>query len=780
MSKSSQSDLSPELKALVHEVSDLWGQTIKEEAGPVLFNKIENLRKFLTQFRNKTSDLKKSALLKTLQNRMEKLSSAELELVVHSFSVLLELTNLCENVVRSNKIRKSNQSQDWLKKPNLKKNDISLVLTAHPTESRAPEMVQILHQVQRVLLQSTYQGETDFSIKLLPLFRQIWHLRMARKKSPEVHDEADYIYSLLFRPETLAVLLGKENRNIMIHTWVGGDKDGHTGVDEQVMLESLQSSRSYLLSVLYKLSIELEQELLRFVKLSSTQNSKLAEKSFIKLRQFIMLSSSVERIKEKDGVQVSKIQKAFDLFTKSLSPTLKRNLIGYEKINSLFRLFPFLVVPLELRESSDVLREFKDSKNKSAIFKMLLVLRSISEGSKKCGYAKSFIISMTESAQDMQIAESFVHKALGKKLAIPIVPLFEQNKDLAAGPQIMLDWLRLKKIKTQEIMLGYSDSSKQAGVWPSRLAIHEAMKSFENLKNKIPNLTLTYFHGSGGSVDRGGGSLEDQTSYWPKTAFERYKVTIQGEMIQRTFATSEIFDHNLTKIEDLGSKPHPGFKTVAPVLKTLSENISTYYKASLSDSKFLDMVGEASAYRFLEQLKFGSRPSKRKKLEGINSLRAIPWILAWTQTRVLLPLWWGLGTGYSKLNRNEKAELKILAQGKDAQFKSYIHQLGFTLAKVEMPIWNMYLDRSKLSEEEKQYFKDLFKNEHLKVLKAFRELTGQSELLPDKPWLEQSIRLRSPFIHPLNVAQIIAAENKNWPLLRECSVGIACGMVTTG
>jgi phosphoenolpyruvate carboxylase len=769
--------ISPELKALVHEVSDCWGKTIKREGGVTIFRKIENLRKFLTKFRHENSDITKTKLLRELQKRISKLSVYELEVVTHSFSVLLELTNICENSIRSFKIRKR---ESPIHDVDLSR-EVFLVLTAHPTESRAPEMVSILQDIQKIILRSIYEESTRFKEQIMPLLARIWYLHMSRQKAPEVCDEAEYIYSLLDRPEVLTVLLSEKNRNVFVRTWVGGDKDGHGGVNEKVMLQSLQGSRRHLLGILGKLVDELENDLVAFVKLSQGKNHHVAKKSLARVSILRNQMKKMGVICAKDGIRVVRLNQDFQKISRLIPMKLQKTIPAFEKINSLFRLFPRLVVPLELRESSDILRENENLKTKPAIFKMLLVLKELSRGTDACEYAKSFIISMTESLHDLKIADSFSRRALGRKLAIPIVPLFEQNKDLSAGPSIMCEWLRYKKVKSQEIMLGYSDSSKQAGVWPSRLAIHEAMKNFEDLKKHFPKIEFTYFHGSGGSVDRGGGALEDQTAYWPPSAFDRYKVTVQGEAIQRIMATHEIFEKYLSKINDLGARrKQRGFRKISPTLQVLANEISTFYKQSLSDPKFLDMIENASAYRFLNELKIGSRPAKRKRLQGIDSLRAIPWILSWTQTRVLLPVWWGLGTAYTKLSQEQKKDLRKLAAGQDAQFSSYVHQLGFTLAKVEMSIWFMYLDHSELSEQEKFYFKELFNNEYKLALKAFREITRDKKLIWTKQWLMESIRLRSPLIHPLNVAQIHAVEQKNWSLLREASVGIACGMLTTG
>ena len=760
--------LPPELRTLVRDVTDLWGEIVREEAGAKIYRKVESLREFLKQFRNHGSLIEKTKLTRQLQLKMRSLSSIELEAVTHAFSVLLELINLCENSTRSLKIRANEKAEPQTE------NEIYLGLTAHPTESRAPQIVAILDEVQKILAVKFNLAE-----RLKPTLRRLWYLRMARREQPLVQDEAEYIYSILFRPENLEALISKANERVYVRTWVGGDKDGHPGVDEKVMLKSLQLARSHLHKALTDYVEDLRQELSTFVTLSKESLRLDADRARHLLDHVKREIQTISKLRAHDARRLAQLRKTVAQFEKSLPKPLKRSLVSLGKIHALLETFPSLVVPLELRESSDVFR--KGPRGNPAILRMLKALKTLSGSDDPRGYARGLIISMTESYEDLEAADVFIKTALGRSSKLPLIPLFERGADLERGPAIVERWVRTRKIKKMEVMLGYSDSAKEGGVLPSRIAIREALLRLEELQKRIPGLKFTYFHGSGGSVARGGGSLEEQTAHWPHAAFERYKVTLQGEMIQRTFSTPEIFNQYLRKVRELGSTKRPGLKRrTHPALQRLSSEVSVSYRATVSDPSFLHMVEEASAYRFLEELRFGSRPSKRKKLEGVSSLRAIPWILAWTQTRNLLPTWWGFGTAYKHMTRAEKISLRRLARGTDPLFTSYLHQLAFTFAKVEPAIWRMYLDQSSLTPEEKKKFFADFISELKLAMAALRDLTGHQNALWEKPWLEESIRLRAPLIHPLNVAQLRAWKSHHASLVREASVGIACGMLTTG
>lgn len=772
--------LPPELRALVHEITDLWGEVIREEAGTSTYQQIETLREFLKNFRGPSSLAQNLKLMSVLQKRMANFSERELDAVTHAFSVLLELINLCENSVRSLKLRAQAANDN---RPSLQ-NEIYLVLTAHPTESRAPEIVGILNEVQDALSTAIYENPSqavpfDLADRLKPVLRRLWYLRMARREQPRVQDEAEYIYSIIFRPENLHALTTGPGKKVYIRTWVGGDKDGHPGVDEKVMLKSLQLARIHLHAALTGYIDALENELLTFVSLSKFALMKEAEISIRHLSALRRVLKGLSKLQSGDAARLGQLRRAVLRFEKGLSRILRRSLVSLDHINALLETFPSLVVPLELRESSDVFRA--GLKSNPAIFRMLKMLKKLSGSSDPRGYARGLIISMTENFSDLAAAEVFLKKSLGRSYVLPLIPLFERTQDLKNGPAVVEEWIRTRRLKKFEVMLGYSDSAKEGGVLPSRLAIRDALLKLERLQKRTPGLRFTYFHGSGGSVARGGGSLEEQTAHWPRAAFERYKVTLQGEMIQRTFSTPEIFNQYVRKVRELGALRRPHHSAITHVaLRRLSDGVAKMYRASISDPAFLHMVEEASAYRFLEELRFGSRPSKRKKLEGISSLRAIPWILAWTQTRTLLPTWWGFGTAYSQMTTKEKSQLRKLARGADPLLTSYLHQLGFTFAKIEPAVWSMYLKRSNLGEADKQRFFADFLRELRLSTRAFHELAGKKNDIRSKPWLEESIRMRAPMIHPLNVAQLIAWKKNNAGLVRESSVGIACGMLTTG
>ena len=443
---------------------------------------------------------------------------------------------------------------------------------------------------------------------------------------------------------------------------------------------------------------------------------------------------------------------------------------------------------MDLREASNVIMAKSQNKRGFAIDRMLQKIAMLSKGSNPRNYARSFIISMCESVTHMRAAALKQKKYFGEVL-IPVVPLFEEASSLAESPQIMEQVFHDPLLKNAivrfwgkkvEMMVGYSDSSKEAGVLPSRLAIAKALPRLEKICRTF-KLTPIFFHGSGGSVDRGGGPIDNQTAWWPKSGVKNYKVTIQGEMVERWLASPMIAQRQLENIAEsghavLGKK----FRvTQSEELSIFAEKITQIYRAKITASDFLEVVAKATPYSFMSYLKIGSRPSKRTPELTVKGLRAIPWILCWTQTRLFFPIWWGVGTAWINSTPAQKKALKS-AFATQAAFTSYVKALDFTLAKVELSVFKTYMQQSQLPKNLIRDFTADVENEFRSTVAFCKSMTGSSELLRTKLWLQESVRLRAPMIHPLNILQIIAQKNHEIDLLRLTVTGISSGMMSTG
>lgn len=773
--RTKQSTLPAELRVLVHRSVSVLGRVIERQIGKKGYQRIERLRQRMARLRGQPHKAVEWVLRREL-GRLANLSTDERFHVVHSYALMLELMNACESAFRTERLAKRSPAVSPEIKPT-----IVFVLTAHPTEARDPLNIDIFHHIQNVLVDALRGSFESQAPALEHLLEMAWRLAIARRRKPSVRDEAEHIYSIVLRDENLSLLLQAtvDFAPIYLRTWVGGDKDGHPGVDDNIMQESLQLSRTRLCAFVEARLGEVHDSL-----------------ALINQAHLIALLHSVRRavqvlveLRAGDGGRVTRFHRVFAEFRDQYAKTLGIAHPGLDKAIRLLRMFPALVVPLELRESSDVLVAALDSTATPAIARMMRRLAVLSRGGVPSGYARGFIVSMASSIEDMNAAATLVKRYFGA-LAIPVIPLFEQRQALLRACAVVEEMLCQPAIRDGlrrywfgqfEVMLGYSDSAKEIGVLPSRLAIADAMRRLDIFLRR-KKLKPVFFHGSGGSVDRGGGSVEEQTAWWPSSALDLFKATIQGEMVERTFASPEIARGQIERIVSQRQQWRPGRRSPLPV-RRLADRVEAEYRAKVGSQAFLRIVQEGTAYPFLTVLKIGSRPTRRRPSRGealsVSDLRAIPWVMCWTQTRVLFPTWWGLGRAWKETSGKDRAELRA-AYRSDPLFRSFVKLLGFTLAKVELPVWAIYLSKSALDRKEIHEVMAEFLREYGLAVKFVRSLTGKANLLWFRSWLGESITLRAPMIHPLNLIQVLALKEGNSELIRETVTGISSGMMTTG
>ncbi len=773
-----------ELKKLVSHVVAILGDVIKEEAGDKLFNKVDEIRKEMVSYRSSSIEGKNKILQKQFR-RLDKENTNNKHIIAHSYTLMLELINTCEAAYRTYRLRMHETPIASFSKQD---STMVYVLTAHPTEARTPENIELFTRIQKILvniLEKTAEQKYLESI-IKHNLKVAWHLPITRHKKPEVLDEARHLFSIIFRQDIFDTLLraDRDLGRIRVRTWVGGDKDGHPGVDEKVMLECLQSSRNNFVVAIREIMNKLQTDILMI------ENKELTRKC----RKLFEVLDKLSHIAPEDAMIVGSFSSQLEILSSCYLETIGSISPRVLKLRSILKIFPGLVIPIELREDSEVIAEALQSKKPLAIERMLRTLAGIAKGESIRNYAQGLIISMCQSYKDIENTIELSKRTLGG-LSIPVIPLFETSKALVDSPSIIRQLLNNKEyIKHAkqlwnnhlEVMLGYSDSSKGMGVLPSRIAIARTMRSLDEIITES-GLVPVFFHGSGGSVDRGGGSIKEQTAWWPKSALVLYKATIQGEMVERTFTSSEVtlsgIDKVLTNFNQVKSKK--GIIKIDKAVEEFAGMVANNYKSKISQEDFFEMISAATPYSYLSVLKLGSRPSKRGSEKGrvldFSSIRAIPWILCWTQTRILFPSWWGVGSSWSIIKKDKKKSLALLKSYKTSNlFSSYIRTLGFTMSKVDLCVFKLYLSKSSLSKsQQEKVFKDF--QEEIRLVKNFLFfITGRKVLLWNKPWLADSIRLRSSMIHPLNILQIQGNRDGDESLVRKTVAGISSGMMTTG
>jgi phosphoenolpyruvate carboxylase len=408
--------------------------------------------------------------------------------------------------------------------------------------------------------------------------------------------------------------------------------------------------------------------------------------------------------------------------------------------------------------------------------KELAIVRAAAQAQADFGNAAitTYNISQTESVSDMLEVYVLVKQAGMFRVAedgtpsatIMSVPLFETIADLQAAPKTMAAFFALPPMRAlaktrghQEVMIGYSDSNKDGGYITSTWELYVASSALAPVFAEA-GVAMQLFHGRGGAVGRGGGSAFGAIKAQPKgTVQGRIRITEQGEVIAAKYGT---VDNAVTSLETMASATM--LATLSPdkiddaddarfraVMTALSADAFTNYRKLVYGTEgFRTFFRQMTPIGEIASLKIGSRPASRKASDAIEDLRAIPWVFSWAQARVMLPGWYG--TGQALHNFQDKGLLKAMAS-EWSYFQTILANMEMVLAKSDMGIASHYAGLVQDQDLAAILFgsiKDNWGKAHDGLLSA----TGQSYLLEANPALNNSIKLRLPYIEPLNLLQI--------------------------
>lgn len=319
----------------------------------------------------------------------------------------------------------------------------------------------------------------------------------------------------------------------------------------------------------------------------------------------------------------------------------------------------------------------------------------------------------------------------------------------------------------QEVMLGYSDSNKDSGFLSSNWEIHKAQKSLQQIAEEY-GVNLRIFHGRGGSVGRGGGPAHEAILAQPGHSINgRIKITEQGEVLASKYSLLDLALYNLETITTAviqASLLRTGFDDIEPwneIMEELAARSRQHYRGLIYEQPdFIDFFHQVTPIEEISQLQISSRPARRPSgKKDLSSLRAIPWVFSWTQTRFLLPSWYGVGTALQEFFNEEPEEhLKLMRYFyvKWPFFKMVISKVEMTLAKVDMQMAGHYVQE--LSDpEDKPRFEKVFEqvaNEYYLTRDLVLKITDHGRLLDGDPVLQRSVQLRNGTIVPLGFIQV--------------------------
>ncbi|MDH6180784.1 phosphoenolpyruvate carboxylase [Microbacteriaceae bacterium SG_E_30_P1] len=402
---------------------------------------------------------------------------------------------------------------------------------------------------------------------------------------------------------------------------------------------------------------------------------------------------------------------------------------------------------------------------------VLEVIRVIAQIQKRYGprAAGRYIVSFTQSAEDLATVHRLARAAVGPQGTPPVldvIPLFETFADLQAAPGILAEIVEHPEFSARldatgrklEVMLGYSDSSKDVGPVAATLALYEAQEKISTWAREN-NIELTLFHGRGGALGRGGGPANSAILGQPPHSVDgRFKVTEQGEVIFARYGDPDIAMRHVDQVAAatlLASAPsieqrNDGAATrFADVAATMDAASRKRFFELVKSPGFAPWFATVTPMEEIGLLALGSRPARRGlSVESLEDLRAIPWVFSWTQARINLTGWFGLGSALEAVGDAEKL---ALAYAEWPIFRTMIDNVAMSLAKADERIAQRYLelgDRDDLA--------DLVNEEMDLTREWVVRLTGGDELLANKPVLQRAVKMRSPYVDALSLLQLRA------------------------
>jgi len=408
----------------------------------------------------------------------------------------------------------------------------------------------------------------------------------------------------------------------------------------------------------------------------------------------------------------------------------------------------------------------------------------------------AYVISMARSTSDV-LTVLWLMREAGVETPLRVVPLFETLDDLTRCAGVMRELLVQPSYLAccegrPEVMIGYSDSAKDAGRLTAAWALYQAQESLV-AECRQKGMDLTLFHGRGGTVGRGGGPTHRAVrSQPPGTVQGRLRVTEQGEVIQAKYGLPTLAVRNMEQITTAvvgaslqpPSSPRPEWREVMDRLSARA--VDAYRGLVRYESRFVPFFRCVTPEVELGALNIGSRPSRRKAGGGVETLRAIPWVFAWTQVRWMLPAWLGVGAALREsLDGEDREELMRMAS-QWPFFRETLALLEMVLAKSDSGVAELY--QAVLSGGDFPELESWVAGSHDTTCKALMEVLEVEKLLQDNPNLRRSIDVRNPYVDPLNVLQAEflrrLREGSDDPDLKDAFLvtvnGIAAGLRNTG
>ncbi|MDW8308668.1 MAG: phosphoenolpyruvate carboxylase [Verrucomicrobiales bacterium] len=796
-----------ELRREVRHITTRLGVIVREQAGDKTFHHFEQLRLLAKAIRAQQDP----ASIRAKRRLVARLTVEEGHHLAHAFSLFFQLVNLCEERARVRHLRAHAAPAQSLRhlfqelraarvppetlQRCLDSLDIQPVLTAHPTEAKRRTVLNHLLRLQ----ERFYEPDE--------ILEALWQTDEIRERPVTPLDEADTTLFLLeraalpavasfyatFDAELRAAYPGVQRRTwfLSFGSWVGGDRDGHPLVTPETSL-SVAARNAERIRGHYACECEgLIAQLSHAAPRAPRRPLRTAGEDPFQPREIFRHQLRAIRRRLRSGYRHARALMR-DLV--AIQTGLRRQHAHRAADGALAGLiaqvgtFGLHFVHLDFRDHRDKLFQAPDD-----LMQQFRALRAIQREHGEVA-AHRFILSMTREARDLTALLAMARRAGAR---VDLVPLFETIEDLRRADAILSElWadpdyrahLR-ERGDVQEVMLGYSDSNKDGGYLAANWCLHQAQQRLAALADAA-GIRLRFFHGKGGSIDRGGGMSHRSLRAQPHAAHGgRIRITEQGEVVALKYSNPVIAQRNLEQLTTAViatqclPKPTAEPRWEAAMEQLARESCRVYQDLVWHTAGFAQYFRQATPIDLLEHLNIGSRPARRAAGDDLRSLRAIPWVFAWTQSRHLLSAWYGLGHALEVHPDTEL--LREMYQGWPF-FRTLLDNAEVSLAKTDLYIASRYASLVTDAGVRRDIFGRIAA-EHARAVRQILRITQHDRLLANQPVLAESIRLRNPYVDPLNYLQIQFL--RRWrrrptPRLRRLLAltvnGIAFGMKSTG
>jgi phosphoenolpyruvate carboxylase len=639
-------------------------------------------------------------------------------------------------------------------------------------------------------------------------------------------------------------------RVLSFGSWIGGDRDGNPFVTADCTRDALQMARNVIIDhYLRQISraIDLLSSSMRQVGLSIALRQRLREyETFLPsahvrriseaelYRLFLELVEARLRATRKVPVtspaykDCAEFASDIELLRNSLAENHGSRMLELviDPLSRAVQTFDFNLHALDIRQHSRILSE--SLSELAAASGGLKGAPGVSERSRETmntfqavaqlkqsyppGSIRTFIVSNTQSEQDIFNVVRFAAVcglSIGRNGDDPglmPVPLFESIEALRSSSDVMRRLWNSPEYsslldswgRSQEVMLGYSDSNKDGGMFTSTWELHKAHHALHQAAREC-NVNLRLFHGRGGTVGRGGGPTHAAILAQPAGDFSgQIRITEQGEVLNWKYSDPVLAEWNLelmiaASLEALARSDTPQTQESSrwnDAMEAMSQSAFAYYRKHIAENPDVLLYFEqATPISELENMQIGSRPSRRSQSRCLEDLRAIPWVFGWMQSRHAVPAWFGVGHALAEFAAKSASNVQLLREmmAHFPLFSELVRNVELAMAKADLTIARLY---ASLVEDEsiRDRVFTLLEEEFLRTRQALLSITGEKELLEGNAVLSRSIRLRNPYVDPMSIVQVDLLRRKrageNTPALNYALGatinGIAAGLHNTG